>query len=108
MPERMMQTDDPAAIPRMPTAAEARQGPASLPDDGTVRQIAGAVSALAGRMDRLDERVAAGQRPKVTTADRIKALEQAREYVADLMTKPASEAERVSNEIAVARYLTGE
>ena len=109
MPVRAQQVDDPASIPRMPTAADARQGLAPLPDTDTLRQIAGAVSALAGRVDRLDERVAVGQHPRVTLADRAEALERARAFVKEQRTeRMVSLRERTEAELAVARYLTGE
>ena len=98
MPERVAQVEDPAAIP----APERRMGPpqfgAGAPD---LAQVAGALAALARRVE-------AQERPKVTLADRRKALDAAREYVAELGTRPASEAERIASEVAVARYLTGE
>lgn len=113
MPERAMQAESPASLPqpgpgvREIGQVQAGQRPGA-PDNEIMRQIAGALSALAGRVDRMDERLSAGLRPKVTPAERTAALEQAREFVADLRTRPASEAERISNELAVARYLTGE
>ena len=106
MPQRVQPTEDPAAIAGH--GAQGEPGHVTAGPDPQLRQLAGALAALAGRVDRLDARVSAGLQPKVTVADRSKALEQAREFVADLMTKPASEAERVANEVAVARYLTGE
>jgi hypothetical protein len=105
MPERMMQADDPAAIPQPgPGVREIQQ--VQAPDNEALRQIAGAVSALAGRMDRTEEAVRAGQRPRTTLAQRSAALAQAREFITELAAFPGIE--RVHAELAVARYLTGE
>jgi stage V sporulation protein SpoVS len=102
MPERIAQVEDPAALPpperRMGPARWDRGAPAATgaPD---LAQVAGALAALARRVEAVE-------RPKVTAADRSKALEQAREFVTELALP--LETERVYAELAVARYLTGE
>lgn len=105
MPVRGMQADDPAALPKnlagLSDQAGQRPGPADEDLSGRLAVVAGAVSVLARRVETLGT-------VTVTAAERLKALEQAREFVADLLTRPASEADRISNELAVARYLTGE
>lgn len=106
MTQRVVQTEDPAAIPapeRRPGTAAGRPGEDLA---GQLAVVAGAVAALAGRVDRLGERVTAGQRPKVTLGERSRALEQARELITELGLPPRYE--RVHAELAVARYLTGE
>jgi hypothetical protein len=108
--QRAQQVDDPSALPGPEVR---RNGPPNAvlahpaAQEETMRQIAGAVSALAGRVDRQDERLAAGLKPKVTRAERREALTTAREFVSDLML-PSQGMERVYAELALARYLTGE
>lgn len=99
MPERVAQVEDPAAIPPL----ERRMGPPRLDGPGSpdLAQVAGVLAALARRVEAVE-------RPVVTRAQRREALEQARDYVADLGTRPGSEGERIASEVAVARYLTGE
>ena len=107
MPDRAMQTEDPAALAdhgrRMAVPDPTRP---AVPQGEAIRQIAGGLSALAGKVDRLGEQVSAGLRPRVSTDDRRKALDTAREFVSDLGLPLRYE--RVHAELAVARYLTGE
>jgi hypothetical protein len=94
-----MQADDPAALPRLPE----RPPPPESPEETSQRQlaqIAGAVSALARKVDALD-------RPAVTSGERRAALEIAREVVSGL-EEQMEPAERIKAELSVARYLTGE
>lgn len=99
MPERVAQVEDPADLPRPgPGVREIAQLQAQDPQ---LAQVAGALAALARRVEAVE-------RPVVTRAQRREALEQARDYVAELGTRPGSEAERIASEVAVARYLTGE
>jgi hypothetical protein len=104
MTQRAMQGEDPVA--------DVWQGPApgQSGQDGAIRQIAGALSALAGKVDRMGEQVAAGLCPKVTLADREAALIRAREFAAGALPKVRDSGvrERIEAELAVARYLTGE
>ena len=100
MTTRAMQADDPAALPRPP------ERPASRPPEGLeetpqrqLAQIAGAVSALARKVEMID-------RPPVTMANRRAALDTAREFITELGMPPGEE--RIKAELSVARYLTGE
>jgi hypothetical protein len=94
-----MQSDDPGALPRLPERASSRL--LEDPDearDRQVAQIAGAVSALARKVDMLD-------RPPVTTADRREALGVALEYFTGLgLGRPPT----VDEMVKISRYLTGE
>lgn len=98
-----METEDPAAIP----GPGRRIGPGPAPGDATLSQIAGAVSALAGRVDRMGEAVAKRLPPQASRADRESALDKAREFIVDAGWR-GEDAARVQLELAIARYLTGE
>lgn len=99
MTTRAMQSDDPAAIPRPPERPLSRL--LEAPEEASQRQlaqIAGAVSALARKVETID-------RPPVTTADRRAALDVSLEYFADLrMGRPP----KVEELLSLSRYLTGE
>lgn len=99
MPARGMQADDPGALPRLPERPPSRL--LEDPDearDRQVAQIAGAVSALARRMEAID-------RPPVTMASRREALSAALEYFTGLnLGRPPM----VDEMVKIARYLTGE
>lgn len=97
MPERLAQVEDPAAIP--PPARLPPSGSGAEPPQGQLAQLAGALAALARRVE-------AQERPVVTRAQRREALEQARDFITELGLPPVYE--RVQAEVAVARYLTGE
>jgi hypothetical protein len=106
-PQRAVQADDPAALPPDGRRIAPSVPLSARPDSAeAVRQIAGGLAALAGKVDRMGEVVTAGLRPRVTTDDRRKALDVAREFISELGLPPRYE--RVHAELAVARYLTGE
>ncbi len=99
MTARVMQSDDPAELPRPPERPSSRL--LENPDearDRQVAQIAGAVSALARKVEAID-------RPPVTTAERREALNVSLEYFAGLsMGRPP----KVEELLSLSRYLTGE
>lgn len=97
MPARAMQADDPAALPRLPERPPLPESPEET-SHRQLAQIAGAVSALARKVDALD-------RPAVTPGERRAALGTAVEYFAELsLGRPPA----VSELVSIARYLTGE
>jgi len=109
MTQRAMQVDDPAQIPVPGQAGPRPSRLLETPDEARERQmaqLAGAVSALAGKFGRLEEHVVA-QRPPVRIDDRRKAMEEAREFVSDLGMQVAVP-DRIAAELSIARYLTGE
>jgi hypothetical protein len=105
MPDRVMQAERAGDLPSLvKPSMTPGQAPSRLlenPDearDRQVAQIAGAVSALARKVDALD-------RPPVTTADRREALGAALEYFTGLgLGRPPTVGEMVK----ISRYLTGE
>lgn len=105
MTQRAMQADDPAQIPLVTPAVQPGQAPSRLletPEEARnrqVAQIAGAVGALARKVEAID-------RPPVTMANRVASLERAREYATELGVPPGLD--RLKTELAIARYLTGE
>jgi hypothetical protein len=95
-----MQADDPSALPRLPERSASRL--LESPEEGPQRQlaqIAGAVSALARKVDAID-------RPPVRLAERRAALAAAREFIT--AGAAVAGAARIQAELSVARYLTGE
>jgi hypothetical protein len=108
MTQRSMQAEDAGQIPLVPPSMQPGQAPPQRPSrllenpdearDRQLAQLAGAVSALARKVDAID-------RPPVSMADRKLALEVAREFIAVMSLEGR---ERLQAEVAVARYLTGE
>jgi hypothetical protein len=101
--QRTQQTEYPRDLPPLvppPGSMQPGQSPDSSPD---LARLAGALAALASRVDQIGQRAA---RPAVTRADRLAAMEKAREWVTDLGVQPGHD--RIHAELAVARYLTGE
>jgi len=107
--QRTMQVDEPAEIPAPgPRPSRLLESPDEA-RDRQAAQLAGAVSALAGKFGRLEEHVGAMQRPAVRPEDRLRALNQARAFVSELEEARFSAAlDRIRAELFVARYLTGE